>query len=365
MLKPINRVACSPALVACQKLMQRFALWLCDASTSNTDISKQGLQPPVLGSAIEANWLWDFLQRIDDRQSMLTDAQTVAAMPAAQKAELRTWIDTVTALAAQFQPGPTVWPTLRPIASESDWQAFKTLMQAFYKKALSSGLPYQPDGSPVAFGGVCYADFVKEFRDAHRLSPIEGAREVCVLCGGPLGDTPEVDHWIAESAFPLLSVCADNLLPICGGCNSTSNKGAKAVHSAGSFADWFHPYLRPGSGALKLVYSLPVLYVQCSASTPADQPKVDNLNTLLNLTNRWTREFKAEYAKHQGVLLEREKRRIKDGKASHTLQEVQQYIQEWQATLLPSEPHYEVHALLAHGLSVPERTQAWLDELSV
>lgn len=34
MLKPIHRVACSPALAACQQLMQRFALWLCDPATS-------------------------------------------------------------------------------------------------------------------------------------------------------------------------------------------------------------------------------------------------------------------------------------------------------------------------------------------
>ena len=87
-------------------------------------------------------------------------------------------------------------------------------MEAFYEKGLNStnGIPYLSDGIPTAGGGVTYAQFVQEFREAHRLNQNHDAREVCVLCGGPLGQTPEVDHWIAKSAYPLLSVCADNLL---------------------------------------------------------------------------------------------------------------------------------------------------------
>ena len=127
----------------------------------------------------------------------------------------------------QFQtPPPIAWPVERPGIDSTVWKAFKTLMEAFYEKGLRSGLPYRLDGKPVASGGVNYKDFVKTFRDQHRLNPNPDAREVCVLCGGPLEDS-EVDHWIAKSAFPLLSVCANNLLPICGKCNSTSNKGEK------------------------------------------------------------------------------------------------------------------------------------------
>ena len=210
MLKPIHRVACSPALAVCQRLMQRFALWLCDPATTGAHISQQGLQPPVLASAIEANWLWDFLQRVDAGQSLLSRAQMVAIMPPAQKANLATWIQTVSALATQFQPAPTPWPINRPVASKSDWKAFKALMEAFYEKGFRGGLPYLPNGTPTAADGVKYADYVSAFRNAHRLNPVPHAREVCVLCGGPLGDTPHVDHWIIKSAFPLLSVCADN-----------------------------------------------------------------------------------------------------------------------------------------------------------
>lgn len=364
MLKPIHRVSCSPALAACQQLMQRFALWLCDFATTGVHISQQGLQPPILASAIEANWLWDFLQRVEAGQSLLSRAQTVAAMPAAQKAVLRDWIKTVSALATQFQPAPTPWPINRPVASESDWKAFKTLMEAFYEKGLRSGLPYQTNGAPTAAGGINYADYVNAFRLAHRLKPDPNAREVCVLCGGPLGDTPHVDHWIIKSTFPLLSVCADNLQLICSTCNEAPNKGDKPVYSGDSFADWFHPYLRPGNGALQLDYVLNDLSVQCSATTNANQHKVAKLDALLNLSSRWTREFKAEYAKHQDALIRREQRRMKNAQDRHTQIEILTYIQEWQADLATNEPHYEVHQLLATLLQELPRLNAWQEELN-
>jgi len=365
MLKPIHRVACSPALAACQHLMQRFALWLCDPATTGAHISQQGLQPPVMASAIEANWLWDFLQRVEAGESLLSRAQTLAAMPAVQKAALVTWVQTVSALATQFQLAPTPWPINRPVASESDWKAFKALFEAFYEKGFRSGLPYQPNGAPTAACGVNYADYASAFRNAHRLNPAPHAREVCVLCGGPLGDTPHVDHWIIKSAFPLLSVCADNLQLICSTCNEAPNKGDKAVHSAGSFADWFHPYLRPGNGALQLDYVLPELSVLCTATTPGDQPKAAQLDALLNLAKRWTREFKAEYAKHQDVLIRREQRCIKQAQARHTQADIQSYVQQWRADLVPSEPHYEVHQTLAAALQEPARLAAWHGELGL
>lgn len=365
MLKPIRRVACSPALAACQQLMQRFALWLCDPATTGAHINQQDLQPPVLVSVIEANWLWDFLQRVDAGQSLLSRAQTIAAMPAAQKTALVAWIQTVSTLAAKFQPAPTPWPINRPVASESDWIAFKELFESFYKKGFDSGLPYLPNGTPTAAGGVNYADYVLDFRNTHRLNPDPHAREVCVLCGGPLGDTPQVDHWVLESKFPLLSVCADNLCLICSTCNEAPNKGKKPVHSNGSFADWFHPYLRSGNELVRLDYVLPDLSVRCSATTSADQPKATKLDELLNLSSRWTREFKAEYITRQDALNRREKRRLQNAQARHTQADILTYVQNWQADLVACEPHYEVHETLAAALQTPERLAAWCTELAM
>jgi hypothetical protein len=347
--------------------MLRFALWLCDPATTGTHISQQRLQPPVLGSTIEANWLWNFLQRVEDGQLLLNRAQTVAAMSSAQKTALRTWIQTVSSLATQFQAAlpQTQWPVNCPLTSKSDWQAFKTLMEAFYEKGFRSDLPYQPDGTPTAANGVKYADYVEAFRNAHRLNRAPDAREVCVLCGGPLGDTPHVDHWIIKSKFPLLSVCAENLALICSTCNEAPNKGDKPVHSRGSFADWFHPYLRPGNRAVRLNYVLTSMSVECTATIPVDQPKSANLDALLNLSARWTREFKAEYVKHQDVLKRRELRKIQNSQVRHSLADLQNYIDDWQADLVPSEPHHEVHQTLCRALQQAPRLAAWLRELEL
>ena len=363
MLKPITQPFCCGALNACLELQMHLLRWLCDPTTAAADVTQTNLAPPRVPTQIEADWLWRFLYGL--KETRLEQAKIIAGMSAAEKTALLGWSNSVVAVAAQFLPAPPAWPIMLPVIDAPAWTAFKGLMKAFYERGLKSGLPYLANGAPVAAGGVTYASFVQAFRDAHRQNPDPNGREVCVLCGGPLGQTPEVDHWIAKSAYPLLSVCADNLLPICGECNSTANKREKNVHSSGSFADWFHPYLRHANGALTLDYVLPEFAVKCAAAQPFEQPKVDNLNKLLNLADRWTREFKAEYAKQQDVLRGRERRRVSRGLARHSQPEIQAYVQQWQDDLLPGEPHHEVHQTLCTAMLEPERLAAWHSELGL
>jgi hypothetical protein len=343
--------------------MINLALWLTDSGTTSASITQQNMRSQF-STAIEADWLWNFLQKKKETKPLLDRANMIADLSTDGKKALKDWIENVVQLVIQFQPSPpTAWPIARPEIDSTAWTAFKTLMEAFYEKGLRSGLPYRADGTPVASGGVNYKDFVKRFRDQHRLNTNPDAREVCVLCGGPL-EEPEVDHWIAKGAFPLLSVCADNLLPICGKCNSTSNKGEKPVHSNGNFDDWFHPYHRHANGSLHLDYILQDMKVECKSNQPVDQQKVINLDGLLNLSSRWTREFKAEYANRQDILRRREKNRINNGTNRHTQADIQNYIQGWKGDLLPTEPHHEVHLLLSDALLEPNRLAAWATELS-
>ena len=194
------------------------------------------------------------------------------------------------------------------------------------------------------------------------LSP--GAYEVCVLCGGPVEDI-EVDHWIAKSAYPLLSVCADNLLPICGRCNSTDNKGTKAVHSNGSFANWFHPYWRHSNGAIRLDYDLQSRSIVSLAVNPADVEKVANLDNLLNLSKRWTRKFKAEYINQQDELRRYEQLRKDENLPRFTQEEVVFHINTKQAVLSPTMPHYEVHNAVFSAMLYQARLDAWQTELKL
>ncbi|NJA06492.1 hypothetical protein HC024_12295 [Methylococcaceae bacterium WWC4] len=366
MLKPIIQPLCCGALHACRNLQVKLTEWLCDPANGATDITEVNLTPPRVPSQIEANWLWDFLQKIDAGKTLLERAQTLADMPMTDKQQLSNWTILVSNVASQFQQLPTpIWPVTRPAIPDTAWEAFKELMLAFYKKAFRSGLPYLADGTPVATGGVNYTQFLKAFRNAHRLKPDPGAREVCVVCGGPLGQTPEVDHWIAESAYPLLSVCANNLLPSCGDCNSTSNKGTKSVHSGGTFTDWFHPYFRHPNDRIRLDYDLQTHSITATATSPRDTVKVANLDKLFNLSNRWTREFKAEYSKQQEILLKRERRRINNGQARHSQAEVLSHLQTVKEDLLATEPHYEVHNVLCAAMLEQSRLAAWQTELGL
>ncbi|HDX8370999.1 TPA: hypothetical protein RQN12_001964 [Aeromonas dhakensis] len=359
MLKPISQPFCGGALNACLELQMHLLRWLCNPLSTAADVTQGNLVPPIVPTQIEANWLWRFLH--GRKQTRLDQAKLIATMASDEKQALLDWANRVVALANQFQPTPLPWPTVLPAISDASWTAFKNLMEAFYERGLKSGLPYTPDGTPVAAGGVCYANYVKAFREAHRLNPDPDAQEVCVLCGGPLGQTPEVDHWIAKSAFPLLSVCADNLLPICGECNSTANKGEKDVHTAGSFSDWFHPYLRPGNGGIRINYVMPEREAHCVATEIADQPKADHLDQLLNLSVRWTRKFKAEYLAKQKELFNLKQR----GRGPSDLASLQSYLTDYQIAMDETGPHYEVGQAVAAAILEPDCLKAWHSELGL
>jgi hypothetical protein len=310
---------------------------------------------------VEADWLWAFLGRVESKKPLIERARALTEMSPIEKRKLLNWVQIVSEIAAQFTPNPPQWPQAPPAIPSMAWKAFKELMEAFYTKGLRDGLPYDPDGNPVANGGVRYSGFLQVFRETHRLNQHPDAREVCVLCGGRLGETPEVDHWISKSAFPLLSVCADNLLPACGDCNSATNKGTKPVHTNGSFDDWFHPYLRHAGGGIHLEYDLQSRSISAVPSNPNDAPKVANLDQLLNLSERWTGKFKAEYIKQQDTL----RRRHEEHRPPGTQAELQAYIQEMQADLLPTEPDYEVHGVLLAAMLDKARLAAWRVELGL
>ncbi|MEO5334245.1 MAG: hypothetical protein H7839_19700 [Magnetococcus sp. YQC-5] len=357
MIKPIHKISCSPALAACQRLMQTFTLWLCDVGVNGTSVTQTNLQGKM-PSVIEADWLWGLLQREQGGKLLLDRAKILANLSPKKKQDLADWIQGVAKVADHFGPTPpAALPTTAPLGKDS-WMAFKTLMSAFYDKGLcGTGLPYTDSGVPTNTKDdwLTYKKFVDEFRKRHRIDLDPYAREICVLCGGELTQT-HVDHWIYKAAFPLLAVCADNLLPICSECNSTSNKGINKVHTKGSFADWFHPYLRHANGAIVLRYDPVKFEISVTITNSSDSNRVRNLDTLLNLSTRWTKEFKAEYRKKQKQLADRQIR----GLNPHNAAGLQQWLQDYRDDLSNSEPHYEVHCVLAEALLDPARMLALL-----
>ena len=367
MLKPIAQPFCTPALHACRRMQVRLLEWLSDTAVASASITRPNIGN-VVATTIEADWLWQFLQREADGRLLLERTVTLADMSLDDKNLLRLWIQVVSSIENQFQPGPASWPNHQtdPAISSVAWRALKELMEAFYEKGLKSanGLPYDALGQPTAGMGVTYQLFMNEFRDAHRLNPNPDAREVCVLCGGPLGQTPEADHWVSKGKFPLLSVCGKNLLPTCGDCNSTSNKGEKPVYTNGSttaFHDWFHPYFRHSNGAIAISYDLAKREIQVTANAPTDATRVANIDRLLNLSERWTREFKAEYVAEQTAIY----KRIENGSLNLSQADIQRHIQNEQLALVPSEPNHEINVNVYSALLDTARLAAWEVELGL
>lgn len=360
MLKPVSQPFCGGALNACLELQMHLLRWLCDSTTAAADVTRINLVPPRVPTQIEADWLWHFL--VGRKQTRLKQAKIIAGMSEPEKTALLGWSNSVVAVAAQFLPTPPAWP-IAPVIAAPAWAAFKGLMEAFYELGLKSELPYLANGTPVAANGVSYASFVVAFRNAHRPHP--DALDLCVLCGGELGDTPEVDHWISKGQYPLLSVCQDNLVPVCHDCNSSANKGEKPVHTAGCFDDWFHPYLRSGHGKVSVDYRLTTRSVTCAAVNQSDAARVRNLDELLNLSTRWTRRFKAEYRIQQDDLRRIAKKKIQLQQGSVSQVEIQNHLQGEQSKLSPERPWFEVHCALFAALLQQSRLDAWQTELGL
>src|SRR5690606_8407927 len=118
-------------LAACQQLMRRFALWLCDHQVSGVSVTQANLQANM-GSAIEGDWLWHLLAGIRGTNALLKKAERIADLSPADKTGLEQWIQAVSVLAQHFGPTP---PVALPVAppnhwgsQDEHWKAFKALM---------------------------------------------------------------------------------------------------------------------------------------------------------------------------------------------------------------------------------------------
>ncbi|MCP1463130.1 hypothetical protein [Pseudomonas sp. S3E17] len=361
MFKTIQYSKWAPALAACQKMMHTFALWLCEPTVNSSRLTEAELIK-ALGTRIEGEWLWHFLGRKVSATTLLTHAIRLADLSVSDKNHLKQWVMKTSDVSDYFSlaPNTLVLPITSPLQTEDDWKALQKLMEAFYSPGLREGLPYGVTGNVTDDkpSQVTYESFKQDFLERHKVDPDPDAREACVVCGAELGKA-HVDHWVAKAQFPLLSVCAHNLIPMCDDCNEAPNKGQEKVHTQGSFQEWFHPYKRQPAGkfALKL---LPVsLKVQLESIDPIDAPRVVNLNSVFNLSDRWSKEVRAEYRKVQRLL----ERWQVDRKAALTCQELDRMVHDMAKGLSEAEPNHAVHQALFQVICDPARFLGWQAEL--
>lgn len=353
MLSPIYKVPCWPGLAAAFDLQVRLAKWLCEPGTTQAQVTESGIR--ALCATIEVqDWLWQLLSLKSNRTPLRDHAQRLASQSATEKCQLRAWIEKASEISVQFGPSPPSW--LKPPIELPNWLAFKELMEAFYGRFKSFGLPFDASGNPTASRRVTYAVFLNEFKQLH-------GDQACVMCGGYLSK-PQVDHWIAKAAFPILSVAPDNILPICYECNVQPCKGDKPVFTArghDAFAEWFHPFHRPGYGRINPAFDKQTLHVRPAPTNAGEAQHVANLDALFQLSDRWTRSYKAREKEWRTCL----RQMIAKGYFPPTEQAIAAEAQRRIHGLVEHSPNYGVDHLFYTRAQDPVRLGALVADLSL
>lgn len=351
MLRPITRVPCWQGLQAGFELQLSLARWLCDVATTPARITKPHVHA-LHAHAVVQDWLWSFLRPRADQTRLLKAAKLVASQTQPEKQRLLDWLNIVANVSAQFQNNPPQWPA--PPDDLPQWASFRELMEAFYDKLDTRGLPFDANGHPTAVSGVTYKRFVDEFKAAH-------SKQVCVVCGDHLGKV-QVDHWVWKANYPILSIAPDNLLPMCHQCNEAPGKGSQPVFALGTaeaFENWYHPHHRSGHGRVHPLYEPTKLCVIAAPVNAVDEARTSNLDKLVKLSDRWTSEFKAEYRNKQKEL----RQLIAAGHLALTEHDVDAELQRSLVRLVVDRPNYHVHRVLHEAALEPDRLRAWVADL--
>ncbi|MGB3222814.1 MAG: HNH endonuclease signature motif containing protein [Desulforhopalus sp.] len=125
------------------------------------------------------------------------------------------------------------------------------------------------------------------------------AKVVCPYCDGDIG-TPELDHYLFKSGFPLLALSPWNLVPVCSSCNNViTGKGDRPAITLGpprTTSTWLHPFFAPATSEVKISLngspqdSIP----QLVSPDPDEQERLDNhVDLIQTLAKRWTNKAAA------------------------------------------------------------------------
>lgn len=148
---------------------------------------------------------------------------------------------------------------------------------------------------------------VKNFSKTHVRSGFDIANKetirICPICLGHIQKDKkknyvyyEIDHYFPKSIYPIFSVFADNLVPVCKTCNGPSCKHEKdpleEQHGPGCLLKIYIPYYREVRGDIRLEFKNDeVRILPIDKSDQYAEIRIKNLDRIYNLESRWSAEL--------------------------------------------------------------------------
>ncbi|MDV6345297.1 hypothetical protein R2Q26_12190 [Nitrosomonas sp. Is37] len=263
---------------------------LCDPNLTGSHVTIEWVK--LRRPDIDTDWIDRFCAWYKSGKSILDRMQVVAALPNADKQMLVDHYATNIFYADafdNFKAPPAIAPLPGGLSSNAA-AAYRDFFELFYDPIFYSNKGYPIIDSPNTNN--------KRFSKDNYLEAYHAANpdvKVCPLCDGSM-DGAELDHWLAKKHLPELNCYPQNLVEICGTCNSRSNKGEKLALDSKTtkpFDSWFHPHLRPAAGhfEIKIDQGVPMLV----SDDPLIQTKLNKLDGLINLSERWSNEYRNQF----------------------------------------------------------------------
>lgn len=290
MLHRINLPACTQHLEWVVQLQGDLLRALCDPGVAPVHVTVDWVK--ARRADIDATWMERFCAWSKKEQSVLDRMGEIADLSIADKQTLVAHYDRNLHYPEAFDaalPPPPVTTPLPSGLSANAVRAYRDFFELFYAPIF-----YGDKGYPIVDPGLNGQPFTKDqYLEAyHAVNPVV---RVCPLCDGSM-DGAELDHWLAKKHLPELNCHPQNLVEICGACNGRTNKGEKLALEEGNaapFGNWFHPYLRPAAGlfSIRIEHGVPTL----ASDDPVIQARLTSLNSLINLTKRWTDEYRTQF----------------------------------------------------------------------
>lgn len=289
MLYTINLPSCTLHLEWIVRFQSDLLHALCNSSITTAGVTITWVK--TQRSDIDQDWLERFCGWEIKGKSMLQRMQAVVSLSPADKQALVNHYEKNIRCSEVFDPANSSSPTVAPLPNGLSTAAAATysdFFEMFYAPVFYNQKGYSINA--IDLNG-------ERFTRGKYLTAYHAANDnlkVCPLCDGGM-DGAELDHWMAKKYLPELNCHPHNLVEICGACNERANKGEKLVFDkemADPFSKWFHPHLRPAVGLFAI--DRQGRQVRLVSANESIQERLDKLDKLINLSKRWSREWKTQ-----------------------------------------------------------------------